>query len=180
LKYRGDYVYVQVSAQRGKALIALYVVILLYRVCVHRAYRRRLMDGMPPSITQEGGDRVLVDRAKETAKRARAHLSGFRVGAAILSSNGSVYVGCNLEFDNYSNSIHAEEAALSALVSDSKDGKPVAIAVYTTGEEISWPCGMCRQSLYEQGGSELRVIACNDVTSEEMKIGDLLPKAFHL
>jgi cytidine deaminase len=124
--------------------------------------------------------KTMIEKAKAAADFARPHLSHYRVGAAIGASDGQIYTGCNIEFDNYSNTIHAEEAALSNMASSSQDAKPIIIAVYTSGEDVAWPCGMCRQSLFEMGGNNLRVIACNDSSYEIMSIAELLPKAFKL
>jgi cytidine deaminase len=121
----------------------------------------------------------LAESAKSIAANARVHLSKFRVGAAVLSDSGKIYLGCNVEFDNYSNTIHAEEAALSALVA-AGDSKPVKIAVFTEAETPCFPCGMCRQSLYELGGPDLEVLACNNHEVKEARMQELMPFAFHL
>ena len=121
----------------------------------------------------------LVDKAKAASINARAHLSGFKVGAAIVSEAGNIYTGCNIEFDNYSNTIHAEEAAISAFVS-AGETCPVAIAVATHGHEVQFPCGMCLQSLFELGGPTLKVIACNNDKYKIKNISELLPSGFRL
>ncbi|MCK4777195.1 MAG: cytidine deaminase, partial [Actinomycetia bacterium] len=105
----------------------------------------------------------MINKAKEVAKNARIHLSGFAVGAAILSDSGNIYTGCNVEFDNYSNTIHAEEAAISAFVS-AGEKRMVSAVIYTFTDKIRYPCGMCLQSLFELGGNDLKVIACNEKT----------------
>jgi len=110
---------------------------------------------------------------------AKVHLSGFRVGAAIVSDTGNVYSGCNVEFDNYSNTIHAEESAISAFVA-AGEKNAVTLAVFTFGNEVSFPCGMCRQSLFELGGKKMKVIACNQHKCETKTIEELLPEGFRL
>ena len=119
----------------------------------------------------------LVGLAKEVADKARVHLSGYRVGAAILSGSGEVYVGCNVEFDNYSNTIHAEESAISAFVA-AGESKMRKVVVFTFGESVAYPCGMCRQSLFELGGYELEVISCKEKVVERRSMRDLIPEAF--
>ena len=114
------------------------------------------------------------------AENAKVHLSNFRVGAAILTEDGAIHSGCNIEFDNYSNTIHAEESAISSLISSGNKSKLICIAVYTFGDEPFFPCGMCRQSLFELGGNELKVISCNQSTFTINKMGELLPSGFHL
>lgn len=122
---------------------------------------------------------LLVKKAKEIVLSARAHLSNYKVGAAILSETNKIYVGCNIEFDNYSNTIHAEEAAISALVAGG-DKKPIAIAIFTFDDNPIYPCGMCRQSLFEIGGKDLKVIAAYKDKYEIKTMGELLPEAFEL
>ena len=121
----------------------------------------------------------LIKKAIEASKNAQPHLSHYNVGAAILSKDGGIYTGCNIEFDNYSNTIHAEEGAISCFFNNG-GLKPVAIAVYTNSSPPFFPCGMCRQSLFEFGGPEMIVIACNEEEHEEMLMKDLLPKGFSL
>ena len=125
-------------------------------------------------------ERELINKAKAVSKNARVPLSCFPVGAAILSKTGNIYTGCNIEFDNYSNTIHAEEAAISIMVSKGET-QPIYIAVYTqVNKDLFFPCGMCRQSLFELGGKDLKVIACNDMKCEMKTMEELLPLGFHL
>lgn len=122
---------------------------------------------------------LLIKEAKKASKYSYCKLSNFRVGAAIESSNGNIYTGNNIEFYNYSNTIHAEESAIANLFA-SGENKLKAIAIYTPGTKLYFPCGKCLQSLFELGGNELVVIASNDSTSEQKKIIDLLPFGFTL
>ena len=122
---------------------------------------------------------TLVKKASEVSKEAGCHISSYRVGAAILGESGNIYTGCNIEFDNFTNTIHAEESAISAFVT-AGEKKPLAIAVFTWGDDVEFPCGMCRQSLYEIGGNELEVIACNDDKIVKKTMAELLPNGFRL
>jgi len=156
----------------------LYALIVGYRVWIRYVYRPedhiRLYQGRI-----EDTDKKLVERAKSVAANARIHLSGFAVGAAVLADTDRIYVGCNIEFDNYSNTIHAEEAAISAAMAAGE--KCIAsIAIFTFSDRVYFPCGMCRQSLFELGGKDLRVIACSENSCEITTIGELLPSGFHL
>ena len=166
-------------AKTGYYIGILFLLIVSYRICIHSVYRA----GKQVIVQVEAGgndsEKSLFDSARAAAGSAKAHLSNFRVGAAVLSETGKIYQGCNIEFDNYSNTIHAEEAALSALIT-AGERRPVAIAVFTSSENICWPCGMCLQSLFELGGGELKVIACNENASKTKTISDLLPEGFHL
>jgi len=121
----------------------------------------------------------LIDNAKKVALNAHVHLSNYQVGSAILSESDHIYVGCNIEFDNYSNTIHAEESAISSFIS-AGEKKMKAIVIFTFENKPVYPCGMCRQSLSELGGSDLQVISAFNDDYEIMTMKDLLPYAFKL
>jgi cytidine deaminase len=160
-------------------ILTLLLLLIIFRIMVNFAYRSKKQINSPTGTQKDDLEKTLVERAKDIAANARVHLSGIAVGAAILSDTGRIYVGCNVEFDNYSNTIHAEEAAISAFVA-AGEKHPVRIAVFTFDDEIWFPCGMCRQSLFELGGNDLKVIACNNTTCERKTIEELLPSGFHL
>lgn len=165
------------SANSAIWLCTLFLLVIAYRYFVYMIYHPNKKEPMLEDL--EGLERILVNKARDVATNAKVHLSGFRVGAAIISDTGKIYNGCNIEFDNYSNTIHAEEAAISAFVSaGEKNAK--AVAVFTFGSKVSFPCGMCRQSLFELGGKELKVIACNKHGCETKTIEELLPLGFEL
>ena len=98
----------------------------------------------------------LVERAREAIPSAYAPYSEYRVGAALLGADGSVYTGCNVENANYSNSLHAEEVALGKAVSDGLR-EFEAVAVSSAARDGVTPCGMCRQTFTEfcDGGFEV-------------------------
>lgn len=118
----------------------------------------------------------LVEAARDVRAAAHAPYSGYSVGAAIRTGDGSVFTGCNVENANYSNSLHAEEVALAAAV---KRGHRVfdAIAVSSGPDADVSPCGMCRQTLAEFCGEDFRVV-CDGDSPTEYTLGDLLPAAF--
>lgn len=163
---------------KGTYIVLLFIVIVSYRVITHFAYKdKKLSESIAKGTPSQ--ETALIKKAKLASKNAKAHLSNYSVGAAIMAKNGKIYVGCNIEFDNYSNTIHAEEAALSALISDG-ESKFDTIAVFTYGDQVAFPCGMCRQSLYELGGPNLKIIACNETKQETKSIAQLLPAGFKL
>lgn len=157
-------------------VIILFPLLLFYRFKIVRAYRATMENPMENNKKLEG---ILIKKAREAASGAHAHLSNYKVGAAILSDSNDIYVGCNIEFDNYSNTIHAEEAAISAFVV-AGGKKPVAIAIFTFNNKPVYPCGMCRQSLIELGGKNLKVIAAYEDKYEIKTMEELLPEAFKL
>jgi cytidine deaminase len=105
---------------------------------------------------------------------AIAPYSEFPVGAALRTTEGTVYTGCNIEIVNYSNSLHAEEVALAqALVEGEREFDAVAVA--GPHADGLTPCGMCRQSLAEFCPPELEVIVDVDGDPDDYTLGELLP-----
>ena len=120
----------------------------------------------------------LMEFARSASENAYAPYSGFHVGAALLTSDGTVYTGVNVENASYGATICAERSAVSAAVSDGCR-EFEAIAVYSPDGGAS-PCGICRQVLLEFNDS-LRVITYDDRGQlEECKLSGLLPKGFVL
>ena len=163
--------------------ISLLLYLVMYRCRIKYAYTATAPSVQRHREKQDATDGNMIDELLQHAMnaklKARAHLSNYRVGAAVLGGSGAIFIGCNVEFDNYSNTIHAEEAALAHAVTSGETALR-AIAVVTDGEELAWPCGMCRQSLHELGGTELIVITSNGKKTETRLMRDLLPVAFSL
>ncbi|MBQ1205667.1 MAG: cytidine deaminase [Clostridia bacterium] len=94
----------------------------------------------------------LINKAKEAAKNAYSPYSDFKVGAALLCENGNIYTGCNIENSSYSPTVCAERVAIFKAVSDGVRGF-TAIAIVggkdKVGEEMCFPCGVCRQVMTE-------------------------------
>ena len=123
-------------------------------------------------------DRELVQKAIEMQNYAYCPYSNFPVGAAILCADGTVFTGCNVESAAYGSTICAERTALLKAVSDGHQADWMAIAVAGKSEKPCWPCGSCRQMLYEFAPN-LRVLAVRgDGTWEEATLSDLLPHGF--
>ncbi|MBW2523415.1 MAG: cytidine deaminase [Deltaproteobacteria bacterium] len=91
---------------------------------------------------------ALLAAARAVQQRAYAPYSGYLVGAALLSSNGRIFVGCNVENATYGLTICAERTALVTMVCEG-ELEPVALQVVTPGPTVGAPCGMCRQALAE-------------------------------
>lgn len=120
-------------------------------------------------------DKELMDLACEAMKNAYVPYSRFKVGAALLCSNGKVYTGCNVENASYGATNCAERTAVFKAVSEG-DREFEKIAVACSGE-AAWPCGICRQVLMEFA-PDLKVIVQqgNDLLS--IPLCQLLPHAF--
>ena len=123
-------------------------------------------------------DRELVEKAFSMHKFSYVPYSGFPVGAALLCADGTVFTGCNVENAAFGSTICAERTALLKAVSEGCRSGWTAIAVAGRGEDYCWPCGACRQMLYEFA-PELRVLAARgDGEYEEMDLSELLPRGF--
>ena len=123
-------------------------------------------------------DRELVEKAVEMQNFSYCPYSNFPVGAALLCEDGTVFTGCNVESAAYGSTICAERTALLKAVSEGHRDGWVIMAVAGRGEDFCWPCGSCRQMLYEFA-PELRILAVRgDGTFEEAKLSELLPRGF--
>lgn len=119
---------------------------------------------------------TLVKAARSSLQNAHAPYSNYRVGAAIRTEGGDIYTGCNIEFANYSNTIHAEEVALAKAVS-SDYTEFVRLAITSDQKDGTPPCGMCRQSLNEFCDGDFRIIVDEADGFSEYYLKNLLPAA---
>src|SRR5215208_3746493 len=120
----------------------------------------------------------LIERAKVARGAAHAPYSNFEVGAALVSVDGRVYTGCNIENSAYGLSMCAERVAIFKAVSEGAEGI-LKVAVVTDHENITPPCGCCRQMIWEFTADETDVIMANlDGDVRKFEIKELLPEAF--
>ncbi|MCQ4332553.1 cytidine deaminase [Natronomonas sp. F2-12] len=119
-------------------------------------------------------DEDLLAVARKAVERSYAPYSEYSVGAAIETADGTVFTGSNIENANYSNSVHAEELAISKAIEEGHRSFE-RIAVSSGRRDGVTPCGMCRQSLSEFCAPELRVICDEKDTTAEYTLGELLP-----
>ena len=123
-------------------------------------------------------DQELVRLALDMRNYSYVPYSRFPVGAALLCADGRVFTGCNVENAAYGSTICAERTALLKAVSEGWRTGWVALAVAGSGEDFCWPCGACRQMLYEFAPG-LRVLAARaDGTFRQATLSELLPHAF--
>lgn len=95
--------------------------------------------------------RQLLEAARQARQYARCGYSGFAVGAALLSKEGQVYSGCNIENASYGLTVCAERVALLKALSEGVS-EFQRIAIVTASDKPTPPCGPCRQLLWEYAG----------------------------
>lgn len=124
-------------------------------------------------------DRELIKISEKAQKFAYAPYSEFKVGAALLCRDGSVYTGCNIENATYGATNCAERTAVFKAVSEGKRDF-TAIAITSSGKGLTFPCGICRQVLSEFS-PEIKVIL-EDEKGElhTFMLPELLPHSFTL
>ena len=123
-------------------------------------------------------DRQLVDLALAMTERSYCPYSKFPVGAALLCEDGQVFTGCNVENAAYGSTICAERTALVKAVSEGRRGGFVRLAVAGRGTDWCWPCGACRQMLYEFAPNLTVLAARGDGQFQTVLLRDLLPHGF--
>ncbi|MDN4594806.1 cytidine deaminase [Polycladomyces subterraneus] len=120
----------------------------------------------------------LIEAAKQAREQAYVPYSRFRVGAALLTDEGTIFTGCNVENASYGLTNCAERTALFKAVSEGAR-RFTGIAVVADTEGPVSPCGACRQVMFELCPPDMKVWLANlkgDVT--ETTVGALLPGAF--
>ena len=121
----------------------------------------------------------LFAKAKSAMRRAHAPYSHFPVGAALRTTDGRIYSGCNVEIVSFPEGWCAETTAIGHLVMDG-GGRIAEIAVVAEKLSMCSPCGGCRQRIAEFASPETRVHLC-DVeggVQETVTMAELLPRAF--
>ena len=122
----------------------------------------------------------LIDAAKAAMKNAYAPYSKFRVGAAVLTSAGQIFTGCNVENASYGMTNCAERTAIfSAIASDGPKLDIRAVAVVNDRGVPCSPCGACRQVIYEFG-PEAIIFFPGAKGWKQAHVTELLPEGFRL
>ena len=125
----------------------------------------------------------LVGFARQAMEKAYAPYSGYKVGAALLTESGKVYLGCNIENSSFSPTVCAERCAIFKAVSEGEHSfSAIAIVGGKDGivEGIFPPCGVCRQVLGEFCDTDSFKIYLGGVGEQidEYTLADLLPVSF--
>ncbi|HZR56599.1 MAG TPA: cytidine deaminase [Terriglobales bacterium] len=122
----------------------------------------------------------LIEGAEAATKKAYAPYSKFRVGSALLTTEGDIFLGCNVENASYGMTNCAERTAIFAAVA--KGGPKLeirAVAVMNDKDADCSPCGACRQVIYEFGPDAI-VFFRKDKSWKQAHITELLPYGFRL
>ena len=123
-------------------------------------------------------DRELVERAFEMLRFSYVPYSKFPVGAALECADGTVFTGCNVENSAYGSTICAERTALVKAVSEGRRDGFTRLAVVGNSAEPCWPCGACRQMLYEFAPDLTVLVARRDHSFVKLALHELLPHGF--
>jgi cytidine deaminase len=119
----------------------------------------------------------LVTAARKIRDNAHAPFSDFKVGAAIETDDGEIVTGCNIESASFGLTVCAERVAVWKAISEGKR-KIKAVAVVADTEDLTPPCGVCRQIIWEFGGDIPVTLANLHGSVETIQMKDLLPRAF--
>ena len=121
--------------------------------------------------------KALIAAARRARRHAHARYSGFKVGAALETADGTVITGCNVENATYGLTICAERVAMFKAISEGhRRFKRVAVVADTA--DPTPPCGACRQILWEFGGDLEVVLANLRRETGRLALKDLLPVPF--
>jgi cytidine deaminase len=135
-----------------------------------------------PKRNSRGDDtrKRLLDAARASMRNAHAPYSNFKVGAALLTTKGEIFAGCNVENASYGMTNCAERTAIfSAVASLGPNMEIESIAIVNDHDAPCSPCGACRQVIYEFGPKAI-VYFQSAKRWKKLRIADLLPEGFHL
>ena len=125
----------------------------------------------------------LINSAKKAAENAYSPYSHFKVGAALLCKDGTLYTGCNIENASFGVTCCAERVALFKAVSEKNTGFCEIAIVGGKDEDYRHPCtpcGICRQALSEFCAPDFKVHLCDGDNIATLTLAELLPHGFSL
>lgn len=126
-------------------------------------------------------DCELIKAASETMKKAYAPYSGFNVGAALITDNGALFTGCNIENASFGGTVCAERCAIfDAVKNGHRIIKKIAVCGGKNGQisDFCPPCGICRQVLSEFADADTEIILYDGQKYKTYKIDEMLPERF--
>lgn len=124
--------------------------------------------------------RKLINEAKEGMRNSHSPFSHFKVGAAILTEEGKIYRGCNIENASYGLTICGERTAIFKAISEGEHSF-TAVAIVSSSNDETFPCGACRQILFEFMKEDAEVIVEDkDGNIKVYGLAELLPHGFKI
>ena len=131
-------------------------------------------------------ERELLEYALDAARRAYAPYSHFHVGAALLTADGKVYTGCNIENASYPATVCAERVAIFDAVREGERSFSAIAIVGGRADEVAKselhgecpPCGVCRQVMAEFCRPDFKIILGTPDAYSVYTLGELLPQGF--
>lgn len=119
----------------------------------------------------------LVAAAKSAKRQSYSPYSHFRVGAALLTANGKIFTGCNIENSSYGLTVCAERTAVFKAVSEG-ERRFAAIAVASDDTDFTPPCGACRQVLMDLASNIEFILTNRKGEFRVLKLRELFPYPF--
>ncbi len=121
--------------------------------------------------------KTLVARARAAKRFSHSPYSHFRVGAAVLTRDGTVYTGCNIENSSYGLTVCAERTALFKAVSEGETAFS-AMAIASDENTYTPPCGACRQVMMDLTGDIDVILSTRNGGIKVLRLSELLPHPF--
>ena len=120
-------------------------------------------------------DKKLAELARETAKKAYAPYSNFRVGAALITDSGNIYTGCNIENASYPATVCGEDVAIFKAISEGETKiDTIAVACIDAENDTAiFPCGISRQRMSEFNTENVIVVHNDEI--KKYKFEEVLP-----
>lgn len=119
----------------------------------------------------------LIEIAKQARGRASAPFSNFKVGAVLVGKTGEIFTGCNIENASYGLTMCAERVAIFKAISEgAKDFQKIVVVADTN--DLTPPCGACRQIIWEFCGDVEIILANLRGKTEIFQMKELFPRAF--
>ncbi|HEY9058928.1 MAG TPA: cytidine deaminase [Pseudobacteroides sp.] len=132
------------------------------------------------AMSEKEIEKKLIELSRKAMENSYSPYSKFRVGAAILTQNGKVYTGVNVENASFGATICAERTAVIKAVSEG-DIRFKAIALSSDADSFIYPCGVCRQVFSEFDKGEMKVICSNSKGQyRSFRLSEMLPNVFEL
>lgn len=123
-------------------------------------------------------NKELIEKAISVKSHAYTPYSKFNVGACVLAESGKTYIGANIENSTFGATICAERNAIMSAVMNGEK-QLTKIAIYSSSNDYTFPCGICRQTMAEFADDNFEIIVAKTPDDYKIyKLGELLPYSF--